>query len=224
MWQRPTPRSVRHSNPSRTTTCSSAACETHHRRAGAAPDLAPSPTTVHAVIGPHRRPRTSLPRCEVLDLRGTRPGRAVVVFHQQHPRTPPTSRHPLPHASTARQDSRSSRRISVAVHAMPHAPLPLPSVLHVPPYAHSASLFRAGPRTPLPLPAVVSSLTWRPSFLLQGSHPFLGRPFFLSTCIALRRAPRRPHARTLASPRTDDRRTNGATCGPQAWLTGRLHY
>ena len=30
------------------------------------------------------------------------------------------------------------------------------------------------------------------SFLLQGSHPFLGRPFFLSTCLALRRAPRPP--------------------------------
>ena len=34
----------------------------------------------------------------------------------------------------------------------------------------------------------------------------------------------RPHARTFASPRTDDRRRNDATCGPQAWLTGSLHY
>ena len=33
----------------------------------------------------------------------------------------------------------------------------------------------------------------------------------------------RPHARTLAHARTDDRRTNDATCGPQAWLTGKLH-
>ena len=49
-----------------------------------------------------------------------------------------------------------------------------------------------------------------------------GRSFFLlaSHC-ATRHA--RPHARTLASTRTDDRRTNDATCGPQAWLTGKLH-
>ena len=82
-------------------------------------------------------------------------------------------------------------------------------------------------------------------FLLQGSHPFLGRPFFLSTCFALRCSPRPPacthgrsfllpaarcaarHAasfRNFAAPaRTDDRRTNDATCGPQAWLTGKLH-
>ena len=36
----------------------------------------------------------------------------------------------------------------------------------------------------------------------------------------------RPHARTFASPSPCtlyDRRTNDATCGPQAWLTGSLH-
>ena len=192
-WRRPTPRSVWHSNPPHTATCSSAVCDTRHRRAGAAPDLAPSPTAVRAATSPHRRPCASLARCEVLDLRGSRPGRAVVVFNQQHPSTPPTPQHPLAHASTARQDSRSPRRISVAVHAMPHAPLSLPSVLLVPPHARSASLFHEGPpRTPFPLPAVVSQHAWRLSFLLQGSHPFLGRPFFLSTCIALRRAPRPP--------------------------------
>ena len=74
-------------------------------------------------------------------------------------------------------------------------------------------------------------------FLLQGSHPFLGRPFFLSfcfalrrplflsACFALRRAPRPPakKKRSLARAHTDDRRTNDATCGPQAWLTGSLH-
>ena len=109
-----------------------------------------------------------------------------------HTRTPPTPKHPLVHASTARQDPRSSRRISVAVHAMPHAPLPLPSVLLVTPHARCASLFHAGPRMPFPLPAVVSQHAWRLSFLLQGSNPFLGRSFFLSTCIALRRTPRPP--------------------------------
>ena len=112
----------------------------------------------------------------------------------------------------ARQNSRSSHRINVAVHAIPHAPLPLPSVLRPPCITARTQRF---------------SLSCRTShgaflFLLQGSNPFLGRPFFLSTCIALRRA-RRPHARTFASPRTDDRRTNDATCGPQEWLTGSLH-
>ena len=223
-WRRLTPRSVRHSNPSHTTTCSSAVCDTRHRRAGAAPDFAPSPTAVLAVASPHRHLRASLPRCAVLDLRCSRPGRDVAVFNQRHPRTPPTPEHPLPHAPTARQDPQSPHRIRVAVHAtMPHAPLPLPSVLRVPPHTHGFSLFHVGLRTLLPLPVIVSPLAWRLSFLLQGSHPFLGRPFFLSTCFALRRAPRRPHARTPSSSRTDDRRTNDATCGPQAWLTGKLH-
>ena len=191
-WRRPTLRSVRHSNPPHTSTCLSAVCDTRHQRAGVAPDLTPSPIAVHAVASPHRRPRASLPLCEVLDLRGSRPGRAVVVFNQQHPRTPPTPQHPLAHSSTARQDSPSSRRISAVVHAMPHAPLSLPSVLLVPPHARSASLFHAGPRTPFPLLALVSQHAWRLSFLLQGSHRFLARPFFLSTCFASRRAPRPP--------------------------------
>ena len=57
----------------------------------------------------------------------------------------------------------------------------------------------------------------------SGSHPFLGRPF-LSACFALRRAPRPPARKNaLASAHTDDRRTDDATCGPQAWLTGTLH-
>ena len=94
-------------------------------------------------------------------------------------------------------------------------------------------------------------------FLVQGSQPFLGRPFFFSLRVLslllagrpflLRIAPRatptpflagrsfflldshcaarhaRPHARTLASAHTDDRRTNDATFGQQAWLTGSLH-
>ena len=37
-------------------------------------------------------------------------------------------------------------------------------------------------------------------------------------------ARKQKHARSaLASAHTDDRRTDEATCGPQAWLTGRLH-
>ena len=61
-----------------------------------------SPTAMHAATSPHRHPCVSMPRCEVLDLRGSRPGRTVVVFKQQHSRTPPTPKRPLPHTSTAR--------------------------------------------------------------------------------------------------------------------------
>ena len=71
---------------------------------------------------------------------------------------------------------------------MPHAPLPLPSVLFAPQHAHSASLSYAGPHTPLPPPAVTSQHAQR-FFPVQGLHSFLGRPFFLPTCSVLRRAP-----------------------------------
>ena len=84
------------------------------------------------------------------------------------------------------------------------------------------------------------------SEVLSGIITFL-YAFFACAVVASRRragrwssppAPRRarapaastPHAhdaasfRNLAAPaRTDDRRTNDATCGPQEWLTGTLH-
>ena len=65
----------------------------------------------------------------------------------------------------------------------------------------------------------------RLSFLLQGSHPFLGRPFFLSicfalrrpfflsACFALRRTPRPPARKTHSlarTPTTDGRTTRRA--------------
>ena len=56
-----------------------------------------------------------------------------------------------------------------------------------------------------------------PTLFLAGCSFFL----LLATHCAARHA--RLHACTFASPRTDDRRTNDATCGPQAWLTGSLH-
>ena len=122
---------------------------------------------------------------------------------------------------------------------MPHAPLPLPAVLLVPPHAHSASLLHAGPRTPFPLPTVVSQHAWRLSFLLQGSHPLLGRPasFFSSSGfppfswpavlsfyllrIAPRATPARLHARLLARARTTDERTmrRVRSAGVADWIT-----
>ena len=50
-----------------------------------------------------------------------------------------------------------------------------------------------------------------------------GRSFFLLVSHCAARHAARMHARLLARARTIDRRTNDATCGPQAWLTGRLH-
>ena len=80
------------------------------------------------------------------------------------------------------------------------------------------------------LPLVPRTHTW-PSLALAGRFPAVlsfcllrVAPAALSFCsaLALRRAPRLPASKnTLAS--AHDRRTNDATCGPQAWLTGSLH-
>ena len=98
------------------------------------------------------------------------------------------------------------------------------------------SLLHAQPPALLPPP---SDLAARPAaFLFFFRVPTLflaGRSFFLfaSRCVgcsffllafALRRTPRLPATKNLlASAHTDDRRTDDATCGPQAWLTGTLH-
>ena len=88
---------------------------------------------------------------------------------------------------------------------------------------YTAPLFYAGPHTPLPPPAVVSQHAQR-LFPIQGPHPFLGRPFFLPTCSALRRAPR-PLARTNARSRTHGRPTNERrdvrSAGVADWITAR---
>ena len=69
------------------------------------------------------------------------------------------------------------------------------------------------------LPLVLRTRT-RPSLALAGRFP--AALFFLlaSRCAARHAA----SFRNFAAPaRTDDRRTNDATCGPQEWLTGSLH-
>jgi hypothetical protein len=69
------------------------------------------------------------------------------------------------------------------------------------------------------LPLVLRTRT-RPSLALVGRFP--AALFFLlaSRCAARHAA----SFRNFAAPaRTDDRRTNDATSGPQEWLTGRLH-
>ena len=218
LWRRPTPRSVQHSNPSHTATCSSAVCGTHHRRAGAAPDLAPSSTAVHAVTSPQHRPHALFPRCEVLDLRGMTPWRVVVAFDRQNLRTPPPTKHLLAHASTAHHDSRSSRRISAIITQDQYcsasnttcaAPTPLGHpcttartrrfslscrTSHAVPTARGdlaacmASFFCSSGFPPFSWPAALSFYLLRaaPHAAPARMH---ARPFFLSTCFALRRAP-----------------------------------
>ena len=61
-------------------------------------------------------------------------------------------------------------------------------------------------------------------FLVQGSHPSLGRPFFLSTCFALRRVPRPPvctHARSRTHGRPTDERRDVRSAGVADWKTAR---
>ena len=109
------------------------------------------------------------------------------------------------------------------MHKKPHAPLPLPLILFAPPHVHSASLFHAGPHTPFPLPTSVSQHARR-LFLLQGSHPSLGRSFFLSTCFALRRVPRPPactHARSRTHGRPTNERRDVRSAGVADWKTAR---
>ena len=120
---------------------------------------------------------------------------------------------------------------------MPHAPLPLPSVLFAPQHPHSASLFYAGPHTPFPPPAVASQHA-QCLFLVQGSHPLLGRPSPPPTCSALRHArvqvqartrPQRNaphlHARKHARTRTHGRPTNEQcdvrSTSVAGWITAR---
>ena len=61
-------------------------------------------------------------------------------------------------------------------------------------------------------------------FLLQGSHLFLGRLFFLSTWFALRRAPRPPactHARSRTHGRPTNERRDVRSAGVAGWITAR---
>ena len=56
-----------------------------------------------------------------------------------------------------------------------------------------------------------------PTLFLAGRSFFLPATHSAARCASLRE-------RSLASPRTNDRRTNETTYGPQEWLTGTLHY
>ena len=128
------------------------------------------------------------------------------LAHHQHPSI--RSRTHPQHARTHRHRKRSVVAFSL-FHAQPPALLPPPSDLAARP-ATFLFFFRV------------------PTLFLAGRSFFLcfalRRPLFLSACLALRRALRLPARKNpLASARIEDRRTNDATCGPQAWLTGRLH-
>ena len=122
----------------------------------------------------------------------------------------------------------SSHARSVAVHAMPHAPLQRasspPSSLYHRTHAAFLSFVQQDLARRSHCPRWSCSTHGAFLFFFRVPTLFLaGRFFFLPAphCAARHAS---PHARTFASPRMDDRRTNDATCGPQAWLTGgRLH-
>ena len=191
------------------TTCSSAAYGTRHRRGGAAPDCAPSSAIRIRAVVP--APRSHVAKCSIFVARG--PGGLLPfatsssLTRRQHPRT--RSRTHPQHARTHRHRKRSVVAFSL-FHAQPPALLPPPSDLAARPatflfFFRVPTLFLAGR-----------------SFFLFASR-CVGCSFFL-LAFALRRAPRLPASKnTLASAHTDDRRTDDATCGPQAWLTGTLH-
>ena len=145
-------------------------------------------------------PRASLPRCEVLDFRGLRPGRAVVVFNQQHPRTPPTTKHPLAHASTARAPGltiTAQDQWCCARNATRAAPAPLG-----PPCTTARTQrFSLSCRTSHAVPTARGGLAARmaPFFSSSGFPPF-SWPAVLSfylLSIAPRATPARMHARSL---------------------------
>ena len=98
------------------------------------------------------------------------------------------------------------------------------------------SLLHAQPPALLPPPSDLAACPATFLFFFRVPTLFLaGRSFFLfaSRCVgcsffllafALCRVPRLPATKNpLARAHTNDRRTDDATCGPQAWLTGRLH-
>lgn len=167
-WRRPTPRSAQRSSPSRTTTCSSAVCGTRRRRAGAAPDLVPSSAAAHLIAHSRHHPCASLPRCEVLDLRGSRPGWAAVVLRTAAP-------------------SHAARTYALPARA--------PTAHRGSPSPHGYLSFSC--TTSCAAPTARSGLAARLAFFLSFLRVptlFLGRPFFLSFCSFL--LARSPPART----------------------------
>ena len=202
-WQRPMLRSVLRSNPSHTTTCSSAVCETRHRLARRLtkhhPPLACARWLVHIAV--LHRITVSTP----------------ILAHRKHPCTRSRT-HPPP----ARiHDHRAGSVLLRAPCHMRRSRSPRSSLNHS---TYAALLFLVQDLTRRSHCPRWSRSTHGAFLLLQVPTLFLaGRSFFLlaSRCVA-RHA--RPHARTLSRTRTDDRRTNDATCGPQAWLSGSLHY
>jgi len=68
---------------------------------------------VRTATNPCRRPRASFPRCEVLDLRGSRPGRAVAVFQ------PAASSHTTSTHTPARVRIHSTLGLTIIAHDQP---------------------------------------------------------------------------------------------------------
>ena len=133
---------------------------------------------VRTAANPCRHPRASFPRCEVLDLRGSRPGRAVAAFQ------PAASSHTTNTHTPARIRIHSTLGLTIIAHDQPlrfslscRAPHAAPTTRESR-GTHSVFLFFFGVHTPF-----LAGL----SFFLFASR-CAGRSFFLSACFALRRA------------------------------------
>ena len=88
--------------------------------------------------------------------------------------------------------------------------------------AHATPFSYAGPHTPLPSPAVASKCAHSAFFLVQGSHPFFGRPSSLPPRSALCRArmQARAHPKRIA-PRSHARTHVRAQRARTASFSGR---
>ena len=215
------------------TTCSSAAYGTRHRRGGAAPDGAPSSAIrIHAIVP---APHSHVAKCSIFVARG--PG-GLLPFATSSSLT--RRRRPRTHSRTHPQHARTHRHrttISCAhapTHVRTHSTLGLTVIandqsLRFLPFMHGPPRCSHHPQISRHARRLSSSSSGFPPFSWPAVLFFL----FASRCVgcslfllafALRRAPRLPATKNqLASAHTDDRRTDDATSGPQAWLTGRLH-
>ena len=147
------------------------------------------------------------------------------LAHHQHPRTR-LHTHPQ-HARTHHHRTRSA---SVLFALSRTASRATPTTL-VSRSMHGVFLLSSSGFPPFSWPAFLSFFLLRVapaalSFCLLRVAPCAMPARKTKTRSLSRATPARKqkHARSaLASAHTDDRRTNETTCGPQAWLTGRLH-
>ena len=186
---------------------------------------------MHTVTNPCRHPCASFPRREVLDLRGSGPRESCCCFQ------PAAASHTTNIHAHAYIHTHSTLGPIIIAH---HQSVCFLSFIRIlPRCSHYPRISRHARRFSSFFVRVPTLFLAGPSFLLFALRCASRSFFLLAPRCAVRHT--RPHAKTrslsramparkqkharsaLASAHTDDRRTDEATCGPQAWLTGRLH-